>query len=210
MFSLLKWQKLGKLPKLSLRNPLERRFSARSKRPQLPSLITDAGARSNWPLALHLWTGATDANAADATIRALTRGMQWERAAAFLGQQNVSVSGHGVALRTSAEATSWKHCLAILSTMQLRRVDITPTSLNAAIVSCGRRFMWQTALGLLFTHVDDLNASKSHRYDTGRSTECAMAVLTALQVAHQWEQAVALFTTWPLPESQVSRQNVAD
>lgn len=70
--------------------------------------------------------------------------------------------------------------------------------------------MWQTALGLLFTHVDDLNASKSHRYDTGRSTECAMAVLTALQVAHQWEQAVALFTTWPLPDSQVSRQNVAD
>eukprot|EP00438_Fugacium_kawagutii_P032186 Skav209037 [mRNA] locus=scaffold2483:101739:104772:+ [translate_table: standard] len=116
----------------------------------------------------------------------------------------LSVSGHGVALRTVAEATAWKHCLAILSTMQLRRVDISPTSFNAAIVSCGRRFMWQTALGLLFTHVDDLNASKSRRSHTGQSTECATAVLTALQVAHQWEQALALFTTWPLPESQVA------
>ena len=56
----------------------------------------------------------------------------------------------GVTLLAVAEATAWSHCLSILSTMHLRRVDATPTSLNATIVSCGRRFMWQSALDLLF------------------------------------------------------------
>ena len=192
------WYDEGNRSMLKLRRgPSGPRFlpgKALSSKRSTPNLIAAAGARSNWPQALHLWksfSGPTDAAAAaadataDATMKALGRGLQWERAAAFLGKQLMSPTGHEMALRTVASATAWRHCLAILGTMQLRRVDMTATSLIATMVSCGRRFMWQTALHLL---TDQPSLSRSE------TSDCAMAVLTALQVAHQWEQAVALYS----------------
>lgn len=172
--------------------------NASSKRPKVQSrLIAEAGAHSNWPQALHLWKSFKDIpgsdHAASATIKALGRGVQWERAAEFLSKQMASSAGHGVTLLAVAEATAWSHCLSILSTMHLRRVDATPTSLNATIVSCGRRFMWQRALDLLFTYDQQAN------HQSIMTSDCAMAVLTALQVAHQWEQAIAMIATLPDP-----------
>eukprot|EP00435_Cladocopium_sp_Y103_P050773 s2095_g15.t1 len=187
MFSRLRWRKLGK--RCQIRN-------SSSKHPKVQSarLIAEAGAHSNWPQALHLWKTCKDIpGSADATIKALGRGVQWERAAEFLSNQMASSAGHGVTLLAVAEATAWRHCLSILSTMQLRRVDATPTSLNATIVSCGRRFMWQSALNLLFAY----EQQASHQPIV--TADCAMAVLTALQVAHQWEQAIAMISTLPDP-----------
>ena len=135
---------------------------------------------------------------ADATIRALGRGMQWEQSTTFLRDEIISPASHASTLRIVAEATAWMHCLEVLSTMQLRRVHLSTASLNTTLVSCGRRFMWQVALNLLVTHLPSSFPSSKHHSETN---DCNLSILTALQVAHQWEQALALYANSDLEEA---------
>lgn len=163
-------------------------------------LITNAGARSHWQLALQFWTDVRGGSTvtADATIRALGRGMQWEQSTTFLRDEIISPASHASTLRIVAEATAWMHCLEILSTMQLRRVHLSTASLNTTLVSCGRRFMWQVALNLLVTHLPSSSSSSKHHSETN---DCKLSILTALQVAHQWEQALQLYANSDLEDA---------
>ena len=194
--------------KLARKKASDLKAEDRSKEVNPVDLITNAGARSNWQLALQFWRDASRGGStatthlADATIRALGRGMQWEQSTTFLREEIISPASHASTLRIVAEATAWMHCLEILSTMQLRRVHPSTACLNTTLVSCGRRFKWQVALNLLVTHLPSSISSLSKHHS--ETNDCKMSILTALQVAHQWEQALALYANSDLSASHMT------
>lgn len=155
--------------------------------------ITAAGGSSHWQAALLLWEAAAERggiSATNATIAALGRALQWELATKILMRNEAGVEGYSSALFTAGQVSAWHHCLALLTEMHLHRVQHNSLHWSATASACGKCFMWERALDLI-SFVDA----------RGRvPTEFATAILKALQVSHQWEQAVLSLSSFGTPE----------
>ncbi|CAE7865891.1 Ank2, partial [Symbiodinium sp. KB8] len=161
--------------------------------------ITSAGEARVWEAVLLLWSAVADATgheaAANAAISALCKSSQWQLAAACLVDGRISsqdvafgLAGYGAAIAACGNAAAWSHAVEVLDALHAKRVAPNSLCYSAAIAACGKSYEWQLCLELL-------QQALQGRPSAAERCRRTLGALQALQVAQQWEQAVALLAS---------------
>ncbi|CAE7425279.1 comtb [Symbiodinium sp. CCMP2456] len=161
--------------------------------------ITSAGEARVWEAVLLLWSAVADATgheaAANAAISALCKSSQWQLAVACLVDGRISsrdaafgLAGYGAAIAACGNAAAWSHAVEVLGALHAKRVAPNSLCYSAAIAACGKSYEWQLCLELL-------QQALHGRPSAAERCRRTLGALQALQVAQQWEQAVALLAS---------------